>query len=89
MSVLVVRDFANAMTETQQMRLYMRSLRSIMTERELAKLAEYQDEDAIHYEDLDLEELLRPYETEDDAKRFKEKYGEFYDDIKFKEKDWW
>ena len=59
-----------------------------MTERDLAKLAEYQDEDAIHYEDMDLEELLRPYE-QDDARRFKEKYGEYYDDIKFKEKDWW
>ena len=58
-----------------------------MTERELAKLAEYQDEDAIHYEDLDLSDLLKPYEK--DAKAFKEKYGEYYDDIKFKEKDWW
>ena len=59
-----------------------------MTERDLAKLAEYQDEDAIHYEDYDLADLLRDY-GEEDAKRFKEKYGEYYDDIKFKEKDWW
>ena len=59
-----------------------------MNERELAKMAEYQDEDAIHYEDLDLSELLKDYEKKD-AKTFKEKYGEYYDDIKFKEKDWW
>ena len=59
-----------------------------MNERELARLAEYQDEEAIHYEDLDLAELLKPYE-QSSAKAFKEKYGEFYDDIKFKEKDWW
>ena len=58
-----------------------------MTERELAKLAEYQDEDAIHYEDFDLAELLRRYTESTDA--FKEQYGEFYDDIKFKESDWW
>ena len=58
-----------------------------MNERELVKLAEYQDEDAIHYEDLDLAELLKKYDK--DAKAFKEKYGEYYDDIKFKEKDWW
>lgn len=58
-----------------------------MTERELAKLAEYQDEDAIHYEDFDLAELLRRYGESADT--FKEQYGEFYDDIKFKEKDWW
>ncbi len=58
-----------------------------MTERELARLAEYQDEDAIHYEDFELSELLKEYG--DDPKKFKEKYGEYYDDIKFKEKDWW
>lgn len=58
-----------------------------MTERELAKLAEYQDEDAIHYEDLELSDLLKEYG--EDSKKFKEKYGEYYDDIKFKEKDWW
>lgn len=58
-----------------------------MTERELAKLAEYQDEDAIHYEDFDLKDLLAEYEK--DAEAFKQKYGEYYDDIKFKEKDWW
>jgi len=59
-----------------------------VNERELAKLAEYQDEDALHYEDYDLSDLLRDYEKKD-AKAFKEKYGEYYDDIKFKEKDWW
>jgi len=59
-----------------------------MTERELSKLAEYQDEEAIHYEDFELSELLKEYGGED-AKKFKEKYGEYYDDIKFKEKDWW
>ena len=58
-----------------------------MNERELAKLAEYQDEDAIHYEDLELSDLLKEYTQ--DSKAFKEKYGEYYDDIKFKEKDWW
>ena len=59
-----------------------------MTERELAKLAELMDEDAVHYEDYDLAELLSRYEKKD-AQAFKEKYGEYYDDIKFKEKDWW
>jgi len=59
-----------------------------MTERELAKLSEYQDEEAIHYEDFDLAELLKKYGKED-PRRFKEEYGDFYDDIKFKEKDWW
>ena len=59
-----------------------------MNERELAKIAEYQDEDAIHYEDYELSDLLKEYGGED-AKKFKEKYGEYYDDIKFKEKDWW
>ena len=76
-------------TETKQMRPYTQApeRRNNVTERELAKLAEYQDEDAIHYEDLDLSELLKEYEK--DSKGFKEKYGEYYDDIKFKEKDWW
>ena len=59
-----------------------------MNERELAKIAEYQDEDAVRYEDFDLADLLRDYEKKD-PQAFKEKYGEFYDDIKFKEKDWW
>ncbi len=59
-----------------------------MNERELARMAEYQDEEAIHYEDLELSELLKKYGGED-AKKFKEKYSEYYDDIKFKEKDWW
>ena len=59
-----------------------------MTERDLAKLAEYQDEDAIHYEDFELSELLKEYGGSD-PRAFKEKYGEYYDDIKFKEKDWW
>lgn len=59
-----------------------------VNERELARMAEYQDEEAIHYEDLELSELLKKYGGED-AKKFKEKYSEYYDDIKFKEKDWW
>ena len=59
-----------------------------MTERELMKLAEYQDEDAIRYEDYELSDLLKEFQDKD-PKSFKEQYGEFYDDIKFKEKDWW
>ena len=59
-----------------------------MTEYELSRIAEYQDEDAIGYEDYELSELLEQFKG-GDASRFKEKYGEFYDDIKFKEKDWW
>ncbi len=59
-----------------------------MNERELYRIAEFQDEDAIHYEDYELSDLLKDFEG-NDAKKFKEKYGEFYDDIKFKEKDWW
>ena len=89
MSVLGVRDFAAPQTETKQMRPYGRSLNggTTVNERELAKLAEYQDEDALHYEDFDLADLLKKYDK--DATAFKEKYGEYYDDIKFKEKDWW
>ena len=59
-----------------------------MTERELAKMAEYQDEDALDYADFELSDLLKDY-AEKDPKAFKEQYGEFYDDVKFKEKDWW
>lgn len=60
---------------------------NIMNERDLARIAEYEDEEAIHAEDFELVDLLSDFAP--DAKKFKDKYSEYYDDIKFKERDWW
>lgn len=56
-----------------------------MNEYQLSKLADLQEEDAIGWDDL--EEM--PTEEEDEGKRFKDKYLEFYDDIKTSPRDDW
>ena len=48
---------------------------------ELMKLSEKYDEDGVFIEDFDLEDLF--YNDTSDPEKFKEKYKEFYSDIKF------
>lgn len=45
------------------------------------------DEDAVVLADYDVEDLLPP--NEEDAKQFKQKYLQFYDDIKTNPYDDW
>lgn len=53
----------------------------------LFKMSEYYDEDAPELMDYDTEELLSGTGT--DAEKFKEKYKEFYTDIKLSIKEDW
>lgn len=57
-----------------------------MNDYELSKLADYMDEDAVSWSDLDLNELLA--ETPD-KQAFKSAYLDFYDDIKTTPYDDW
>lgn len=53
----------------------------------LMKLSEKMDDDGVDIADFDPEEL---YEIADNAEAFKQKYKEFYTDIKLSIKeDWW
>lgn len=58
-----------------------------MTEYELSKLADMQDEDAVDMADFDLSELLP--EEEASPTTFKKKYLAYYDDIKTTPYDDW
>jgi len=58
-----------------------------MNEYELSKLADMMDEDAVYPADLEPEDLLP--QTEEDALAFKQKYLQFYDDIKTNPYDDW
>lgn len=60
-----------------------------MTKLELMRLSEYQDCEAVDYGDFELEELLEKVEVKSDAQRFKEKYKEFYTDIKISHREDW
>lgn len=52
----------------------------------LMKLSEKMDDDAVDIADFEYDEL---YQTADDAEAFKEKYKEFYTDIKLCIKEDW
>ena len=58
-----------------------------MNDYELSKLADMMDEDAVTLSDFDLADLLP--EDEEDAVAFKQKYLQFYDDIKTNPYDDW
>lgn len=58
-----------------------------MNDYELSKIADMMDEDAVTLADYDLEDLLP--QTEEDAIAFKQKYLQFYDDIKTNPYDDW
>ena len=60
-----------------------------MTERELMKLAESMEEFSMS--DFTIEDLERMSEDVDTYKKYKEKYFEYYDDVKdktLKKQDW-
>ncbi len=59
---------------------------SYMDNYTLMKLSEKMDDDGVDIADFDPQGL---YFTEDDAERFKEKYKEFYTDIKLSIKEDW
>lgn len=59
-----------------------------MNDYELSKLADMLDEDALRPDELDLDELRRRGNSKH-ALSFKEKYLEFYDDIKTTPRDDW
>lgn len=52
----------------------------------LMKLSEKMDDDAVDIADFEYDEL---YQISDDAEAFKEKYKEFYTDIKLTIKEDW
>lgn len=58
----------------------------VMDNYTLMKLSEKMDDDGIDIADFDPEE---PYEIADDAEAFKQKYKEFYTDIKLSIKEDW
>lgn len=58
-----------------------------MNDYELSKIADLLDEDALRPDELDLSELLKRKKS--NASAFKEKYLEFYDDIKTTPRDDW
>lgn len=58
-----------------------------MNDYELSKLADMMDEDALRPDELDPNELK--YGKKQSASSFKEKYLEFYDDIKTTPRDDW
>ncbi len=58
-----------------------------MNNYELSKLADMMDEDALRPDELDLNELNNGKQNK--ASSFKEKYLEFYDDIKTTPRDDW
>lgn len=58
-----------------------------MNDYQLSKLADMLDEDALRPDELDLNELK--YGNKTGSSLFKEKYLEFYDDIKTTPRDDW
>lgn len=52
----------------------------------LMKLSEKMDDDGVDIADFELDEL---YQTQNDAQAFKEKYKQFYTDIKLSIKEDW